>query len=181
MRCSKVLTVTLLVVFLPIWSTINFQSLGCSLNCREVVKVRQKFCLFLRPWLAEPSRSCCLGCGTVGGVCLVSALAFLVAMPTQWLTVSPARAIRLITHHKTMIIRRWTHGVLGELDYRFWVVVKALHSLGWLGVFHLPVSLAEVIEPFKRIPLKVWACNFCSLSKDQDHSNSIIDIKWLNN
>ena len=36
MRCSKVLTVTLLVVFLPIWSTINFQSLSCSLNCREV-------------------------------------------------------------------------------------------------------------------------------------------------
>merc|ERR1711994_632464 len=60
---------------------------------------------------------------------------------------SLAGAIRLITHHKTMIIRRWTHGVLG-----------------WLGVFHLPVSLAEVIEPFKRIPLKVWACNFCSLT-----------------
>ena len=63
------------------------------------------------------------------------------------------------------------------MDYS--VNVRMLRSLGWLGVFHLPVSLAEVIEPFKRIPLKVWACNFCSLSKDQDRSNHTLEYKMI--
>lgn len=39
-----------------------------------------------------------------------------------------------------------------------------------MGLFHLPVSSAEVIEPFKAIPFKVWACNFCSLSKNENWS-----------
>ena len=41
-----------------------------------------------------------------------------------------------------------------------------IFSAGLVGLFHLPVSSPEVIEPFKAIPFKVWACNFCSLSRN---------------
>jgi len=41
----------------------------------------------------------------------------------------------------------------------------------WMGLFHLPVSLAEVIEPFKAIPMKVWFCNFCSLTANDPASD----------
>ena len=43
-----------------------------------------------------------------------------------------------------------------------------------MGLFHLPESSAEVIEPFKAIPFKVWACNFCSLSKNENRSVFIL-------
>ena len=50
---------------------------------------------------------------------------------------------------------------------------------GWVGLFHLPVTLGEVIEPFKAIPLKVWACNFCSLSKNRSPSVSSFNSSFF--
>ena len=51
-----------------------------------------------------------------------------------------------------------------------------IFSAGLVGLFHLPVSSPEVIEPFKAIPFKVWACNFCSLSRNGKQSFFLLNL-----